>query len=868
MIVRIGLVITLAFYLGQEAIAANITWSGADGADWNTSGTPPWSNGTKPLSTDTAIFSAANSSIANAVADQTITSITFNGSAGTNGGTFTIGATGGNSLILSHGGIISLAAAMTGTGKTISINSPIVLTPASGTTAGSYTFTSTSADSTNTLNFGGAISGATTTNTETLTLNGGNTGNNFISGVISNGNAATFAVTKSGAGTWTLSGNNSYNGLTTVSAGTLTLSGNNSGAGGVTASGTSRININHAGALGSGTLTTAANTTIDNTSGGSITLSTNNTIALGSGLTFGGTNDLTFGTGGITSPFSGTITLNGTGRTLTFGGAVTNTATVNSSMTVNGVGNTLVLGGLALNADTVSARTNSFQGSANITITGPVTGGGRVDHILTYSATGTLTLQGTNTYTGQTRLDGGTVVLDFSGASSPTNDILVSGNSVRLGSGTLSIKGKGGSTSNSQTIVLTQNSGSGVNHIIVNDNGSSGTTTLALDNTGLGTRANKVTINIDLSQGLGGNAAGNVITTTATTATLGYVTVKDASGTGFGKYSGSNVVKLTGQTTLANNSNASGTDFITSPGGTSTTGSPYLQLNSALNPTWNSLTIDTSSATGANFLDLNSNTVSLTQKGLLMVGSNHFTIQNGQVGASNTELIVHTMGAGKLTIAGTLSSGTGSLTKSGSGMLILSGANTYTGATSINQGTLLVSGSLGASTAVTIEKDGILAGSGTVSGTVSTVVGATSVIDPSDSVGTGIGQLTIGTLTSNNGGVYKFTLGANTTAGTTYDQVAVTGVFTGSGAAGELHFNFTDAGAQTGVNYTLFTFASSTGLDLTDFTIDTAGWAGTFTINATDLTVNFTNIPEPSTWGMLGMALGMLGLCWKRRVLV
>ena len=46
----------------------------------------------------------------------------------------------------------------------------------------------------------------------------------------------------------------------------------------------------------------------------------------------------------------------------------------------------------------------------------------------------------------------------------------------------------------------------------------------------------------------------------------------------------------------------------------------------------------------------------------------------------------------------------GGITKSGTGKQILSGANTYTGQTLINGGTLLVSGSLSDETALTVEE--------------------------------------------------------------------------------------------------------------------------------------------------------------------
>lgn len=61
--------------------------------------------------------------------------------------------------------------------------------------------------------------------------------------------------------------------------------------------------------------------------------------------------------------------------------------------------------------------------------------------------------------------------------------------------------------------------------------------------------------------------------------------------------------------------------------------------------------------------------------------------------------------------------GTLAVTKSGTGTLILSGANTYSGATAVNAGTLLVKNSIG-SGAVTVASTATLGGTGTIGGNV------------------------------------------------------------------------------------------------------------------------------------------------------
>ena len=96
-----------------------------------------------------------------------------------------------------------------------------------------------------------------------------------------------------------------------------------------------------------------------------------------------------------------------------------------------------------------------------------------------------------------------------------------------------------------------------------------------------------------------------------------------------------------------------------------------------------------------------------------MNGTNSFTLADGQIGASNQELIVHQMSTGNMTISGTVSGGTGSLTKDGPGVLILTGNNIFTGTTVVSGGTLEAAGTgtnqaLGKTGAVIINSGGTL----------------------------------------------------------------------------------------------------------------------------------------------------------------
>jgi autotransporter-associated beta strand protein len=91
---------------------------------------------------------------------------------------------------------------------------------------------------------------------------------------------------------------------------------------------------------------------------------------------------------------------------------------------------------------------------------------------------------------------------------------------------------------------------------------------------------------------------------------------------------------------------------------------------------------------------------SIEGAGTFSLGSNELT-----VGSNNLST----------TVSGTISGVGGSLIKTGSGTLMLTGNNTYTGPTVVDLGTLIVNGSIASSSPVTVNFRGELAGSGTVS---------------------------------------------------------------------------------------------------------------------------------------------------------
>ena len=143
--------------------------------------------------------------------------------------------------------------------------------------------------------------------------------------------------------------------------------------------------------------------------------------------------------------------------------------------------------------------------------------------------------------------------------------------------------------------------------------------------------------------------------------------------------------------------------------------------------------------------------------------------------------------SGNLAVGGIIS-GNFSVTKSGANSLSLGAANTFSGTTAVNAGSLYANNSSGSATgtgAVSVGSNGILGGSGTLTPTGANGINVTGVLAPGSGVGT-TGNLTFnlasttGTVTMNSGSSLQFDLGI---AGSNINTTGISDLLSLAGAS-------------------------------------------------------------------------------------
>ncbi len=668
----------------------------------------------------------------------------------------------------------------------------------------------------------GSLTGVTDTTVtlgdQTLTTGFNDTSTSYAGAI-----GGTGGLTKVGTGTFTLTGVNTYTGLTTISGGTLALSGGAAIADTEPGSGAVSINVAGANLLLNDSETIGSLSGVDGT-----------TVMLGDQLlTTGDASDTTFA--GVISGDGGTLTKQGSG-TFTLSGVNTYTGvtTVSAGTLALGASNALAdASKVTVNGGTFDIGTFSDTVAEVLLTEGSITGttgvltsttnydvrSGLVSAILggtvglDKSTAGTVTLSGTNTYTGTTTISAGTLALSGGTALEDLGQVILSvadanltlnasetvgslsgvaGTTVTLGANTLTAGGNDGTTTYAGVIDGT----GGLTKI------GSGTLTLSGENTYTGaTTINAGTLTL--------GAAGGVIADSSAVTVANGTTFNLANNSEtVGSIAGAGLITL-GSATLTAGGNDSSTTFsgvISGTGALTKEGTGTLTL-SGTNTYTGTTTVSAGSLAlsgGTALEDLGQVILSDAGADLTLNASETVGSLSGVAGTTVT-LGANTLTAGgnngTTTYAGVIG-GTGGLTKIGSGTLTLSGANTYSGTTTVSAGTL----ALGVSNSLANDSELLVNGGSFSIGTFSDTVNEVHLTEGSITGTTGV----LTSLTN-----YDLRMGLvsailNGTAGldkTTAGTVTLTGANTYTGAttisAGRLDVNgSTAAGSVVSVQNT------------------------------------------------------------------
>jgi autotransporter-associated beta strand protein len=531
----------------------------------------------------------------------------------------------------------------------------------------------------------------------------------------------------------------------------------------------------------------------------------------------------------ITGGEGNTLDLGTNPLTFTSGGGLL--STVNYTISGSGAG---ILGAGSANEFIVNVKEN------NLTISAPIIGSATAGS-LTKAGAGTLTLTGTNSYTGSTYLTAG-VLRATAGTGLPTAS---------------NLQFVGGVLESSGAATFTRALGTGAGQVYWNG-GSGGFSAYST-----GPAGDKMTVNI-------GNALG--------TMTWGGTNfVPDGFNLRFGSTNANRETEFQNPINLGNwprtvevrsgaggdKATLSGAITGTGAGGLVKTGSGVLALSNAGNTFSGGIQVKAGTVSVGADSNLGSPLsefygVTLDAGTLQIAGTSAFSTAKsirlnsggGTIDAVNSNITPPAL-------SGAIS-GTGGLIKTGTGALVLSSANvTYTGATTVKAGVLFVNTLLSSTSGVSVQTSGTLAGTGTISAPVTIDSGA--FLSP----GASIGQLNL-----SNGITIHGQLDAEISWSptTTSDVLALTGgnLVLDSDTSilnviGDL------AGAPPFTEYTIATVSGGGTVTGTFKTLKNNGNPGLPPMWSVLITTNSIKvIPEPATMALLGLG-GVAMLLGRRR---
>lgn len=721
-----------------------------------------------------------------------------------------------------------------------------------------------------------------------------------------------------GASTITVTGTQLGNSLTieegsyTFNGGTISLTG------GITVASTASTTAT----VINGAVTVAAAQNWNVATGRQLTL--NGVVAIDNRITLNGGNIVRFnsmaantGAGGVTLN-SGTMIVNnvagiGTGSLIINGGSIN---TANSTLANNNVqtwnGNWQFIGTGALNMGTGAI---SLANNIQLTVTAnTLTLGGAIDgaNSLTKVGAGVLVLSGASTFTGGLAIRQGDVIANISNTTTVSGAAGPSTSAITLGGGTdLSARLLANTFTVSNPINLAA-SGTGTRTISNNANAAAvfsgaialGGNDLIVSSGGTGSTT--------ISGGVSGT--GNLLITGSSTSTrtlsttsLNHVGAITHSPTGTGATTisaaiGSNVTEVvqsssTSTLILTNLTNSIAALTIKSgilEGQRAAAGTPLgtnaITLGDSSGSANASLQFQGTAATFANPVVLGAST------GLLSIrtrnGSTAVTFTGGVTGANNVRFdnginnnsqpfnittnainnagtVTHATsgsGVGGVAISAVIGTNVTGVIQDSNARLVLTGANTYTGPTTVNLGLLLANtaspNSATGTGAVTVNAAGTLGGTGRIGGAVN--ITADGTLSPGAPLA--VGTLTIGAagtaLSFADGGVLKFE-----TSGSSGDLINLTGTASTVAFGSSWDLDITAlTGDPTGGTFTLIDYTSTTDPALPstiNFVGAYTGIVSIDTVNHAIIISNVTLVPEPAGLAVAGLAA--MGLLTRRR---